>query len=539
MNTPTEKTCTICKALKPLSEFNKRSCSKDGHDYKCRPCAKASNKKTREKHGPKYVATTKNWRAAGNKAKRSPESVAKSRQKDREKYHADPDHREKVLKRQREAKQERLKIPGYREEQNAKSRANYFAKHPERRAYANTYTKEKRQTNEKYHDNEKMSNALIRLKRWQKDIHGSGFTRYYDSAPVNKEYLIYLHAWQANHCYFCNHTIGKRGDHPQYYEHILPRHHGGSDAKDNIVLTCENCNCSRQDKIFHLEWHPNHDVKMVENLFFLKQRTVGEALTANGIEWVKDSENNWMLVSPNGYARHLFILSTFFCSDRNPAAYNGKIAKYLQEEYEDPIILFDKEWFNRNAACINMMKSKLGISLRGPGARQLDVIEISPSEASVFLDAHHVMGQKANTLIRLGLTDGSSLHGVSLFSDKGSTWECDRLSFHGHIPGGMSKLMKNLWLLKGYKPIRSFVDSRYANGAGHEAIGFKYLGKSAESFQWVFPDRMQHQRYLSNFNKITRSLRYYDPSASKEDNIIANGVYKIYTPKRHVILYER
>ena len=38
------KTCSCCKAEKPFADFNKYKRSKDGYDYRCKLCQRASNK---------------------------------------------------------------------------------------------------------------------------------------------------------------------------------------------------------------------------------------------------------------------------------------------------------------------------------------------------------------------------------------------------------------------------------------------------------------------------------------------------------------
>ena len=42
------KQCNSCNERKPLSEYAKRSASKDGLQYKCRPCISAENKAYRD-----------------------------------------------------------------------------------------------------------------------------------------------------------------------------------------------------------------------------------------------------------------------------------------------------------------------------------------------------------------------------------------------------------------------------------------------------------------------------------------------------------
>ena len=138
---------------------------------------------------------------------------------------------------------------------------------------------------------------------------------------------------------------------------------------------------------------------------------------------------------------------------------------------------------------------------------------------------------------RIALTDGNKIVGLGMFADRGEVYECVRLAFAGHVPGGMSRIITSLRRNYEHKPISSYVDTRYADGAGHETIGFTYEGMTPETYMWVFPDRMQHQRYLSNDNKMSRNLIWFDPASSREQNITANGVFRVWTPGRIRMLY--
>lgn len=46
----TEKQCTKCKETKPVSEFGRRSASKDGYQWRCRPCRNDEKNANRQKH---------------------------------------------------------------------------------------------------------------------------------------------------------------------------------------------------------------------------------------------------------------------------------------------------------------------------------------------------------------------------------------------------------------------------------------------------------------------------------------------------------
>ena len=549
------KTCRVCSEAKDLTEFYVAPSNKDGLANLCKSCHKIKNtesyaknaernrayakkykqehleakreysKKYRAEHREKLNQYLQSWRAAGNKAQRSPESLARQKAKQQERYATDADYRQKCLEH---SKKNRQKHPERKRQIN---KAWVEANREKLREYMRAYTKRQRVENPEWHAKEIMYKKISRAREWEKQAEGSGWARSSVKERISTESYNRLRAWQQNHCYFCNQPMEK-----PTLEHILPRSRGGSDATQNVALTCASCNFTRQAKIYHQEWSPE-SVLPVSDKFFLTSKTIGGRLQAEGIEAAAQDDGSW-LVSHGDKHRKLFILSTFFCSDRNPASQNGKIARAVAGD--GVITLFDQEWYRRTEACINMLKSKLGMLPRGLGARKLAVVELTQSQANDFMDANHVMGKKANVAIRFGLVDDeNNLYAVGLFTNKGDYYEWDRLALRGHIPGGMSKIMSALWKTHGYKPIKTFVDSRYATGEGHETVGFKHLGMSSEAFYWVFPDRMQHQRYLSNANKMSANLFYINTEMSNSDNIRANGVYKIWVPPKHIILQER
>lgn len=554
------KCCKECTETKELTEFYKVSAAKDGLDYVCKECRKSKNKSQNEKHkearranskiyrdtnkdkiseqNKKYREKnreelnqrTRDWRAAGNKANRSKASKDKTNASRREHYAVNEEFRNQCKAR---AKAWKVKNPERAKQQQKEYRERKLS---ELQAYARNYTANRRAKDPEWHARELLSKTVWRSKQWHEDlVESGGWIRTVSDRVINQATIKRLHAWQQDHCYFCLRFMPKNIT----VEHILPRDRGGPSIEQNIVLTCESCNYSRQNKIFYQEWIPS-DVEIHDDKFLLTPKTIGQALDKAGINCELDEESSsWILRGDNGRVIPLFIVSTFFSSTLNAFSKKGKIASWLQGNYENPIVLFDREWYDRQGACINMLKAKLGMSTRGPGARQLDIVYPSQAEADAFMDEHHVMGKKTGAKIRIGLHDGSQLYAVGLFSEEGDTWENDRLALRGHVPGAMSRIMKAVWNTYGYRPIRSFVDSRYATGEGHESIGFKNLGKSAESYQWVFPDRMQHQRYLSNDSKMSSNLLYFNPSARNDDNIISNGIYKIWTPKRHTIMFEK
>jgi hypothetical protein len=48
------KICSTCKQCKPLSQYHRARANPDGHQYRCKPCAIAAVRRTREKHDALY-----------------------------------------------------------------------------------------------------------------------------------------------------------------------------------------------------------------------------------------------------------------------------------------------------------------------------------------------------------------------------------------------------------------------------------------------------------------------------------------------------
>jgi hypothetical protein len=69
------KYCNKCDCTKPFSSFGKNKNTKDGLQFYCKDCCKATTKKYREANKEKYYASAKRW------ARENPERVRSSKRK--------------------------------------------------------------------------------------------------------------------------------------------------------------------------------------------------------------------------------------------------------------------------------------------------------------------------------------------------------------------------------------------------------------------------------------------------------------------------
>ena len=468
---------------------------------------------------------SKRWRESGNKSVRPEGYAEKESTRKRTLYREDPAVREKAkatAKRRRKEKPETVR---------AENKAWVANNRPRVRLYQNDYQRNRRANDPEYHQRLLTAQSMWRLRHWAQDPQSSSWVRHEENQAIDPSWRSRLHVWQDNRCYLCNGL----SDTNLTIEHLIPRSRGGPTIKQNIVFSCSTCNYSRRNSIWWTEWRPRETHPTMTGQL-LSYSTITAALTEAGLSGAFDAVlRTFTLRTEYRKPRSLYVLSTFACSDRVPGSNSGRVACDLHAKDPSAIILFDNEWYGKRTAVLNMLRSKMGIADRTLGARELTVINAPADATTAFLRRNHVMGA-IDAPLRIGLTDGTALRGVGVFADRRDTYECVRLAFDGHVPGGMSKIIQGLWRLHGRRPVSSFVDTRYATGDGHETIGFKHVGILPETYLWVFPDRVQHQRYLSNDNKMSRNLLYFDPEIPREDNIRANGIFKIWIPKRTKML---
>lgn len=548
-----KRICAACNQALGLDSFGKNKARKDGLSATCKECVRKKNKEQYDKHAEKRRQYSKEY-AQNHKEERSeyakkyhkenkehinrysrewrknnhdyqvPDPEArrkKNTERMKAKYANDPEYRALTQARKKEWREKH-------KDEKRETHKKYRSSNIEHcRKYARDYYRNKRATDPEYKARAKLIHTVSRHKRH--GAHGeTPYIRDVENREISKETIIRLHAWQRNRCYMCNRKI----ENDSTVEHIIPRAKGGPSIEQNIVLTCPSCNYSRQSKIWFDEWEPEQIFDIPADEAYISPSNIIRKLAEHGIEAVQDG--NGVLL--NGKKeKKLFVLSSFVATERSQITRLSILPVTLRKTEPDAIILIDHEWYGRFPNVINMLKAKLGIAER-TYARKLTAEYTLAPEAREFMDAHHVMGFGVGTHYIVLRDDTGFVCGCGIFKAlPNGEYDNVRLAFHGHVPGGMSKIIKFLRQEIGNAPITSYVDSRYADGSGHESIGFEHRGMTPVGYRWVFPDRTQHYRYLSNQNKIVRNLLYIMPDRSVTENIAANGVFKMLNPPLHRI----
>lgn len=236
------KICSKCKEELPatLEYFHKRSDRKIGLQPCCKACRKIIDHERNQR--PEVKARTKELQQGESYKEyhRKYEQTDKARQTRKRygqskrgkelkrlnniKYRNDPDkdERRKLLSNRLE-----IKIPRLR-----RQREKYYENHESMRLYYNSYY---RQPSQRW----KARIAKHRRRVLEKKAMGN----------YTEHELFELYDLQDNRCGYCGIPL-KFGVH---VEHMTPLFRGGSNAIENILLACPDCNLSKRDKTYD-EW---------------------------------------------------------------------------------------------------------------------------------------------------------------------------------------------------------------------------------------------------------------------------------------------
>ncbi len=206
------KICRRCGIEKSISSFYPGPRYRDGLYPWCKECHKAWREETREKRN----AQMREWH---QKQRQDPEWLARSRADALERYHADPERKERIKQARREREQKRWRTDlTYRTRKNRQK-----AESIERRMDDPEFVAKRRAW---------LHNNAHRRRARQLGAQGS-FTR---------EEWQQLREQYNNRCARCGSQDRLAAD------HIVPLSRGGSNSIENIQPLCKSCNSQKHVK---------------------------------------------------------------------------------------------------------------------------------------------------------------------------------------------------------------------------------------------------------------------------------------------------
>jgi len=256
-----EKRCTKCGTVKPLSEFYKRTKSRDGHAYKCKACEKAykaANVEAIAARGKAWNASHKEERAAYDKVYRAA-NKGKVAARKRAYYAA---HREAI------AADRKAYYATHKEERLAYAKA-YRAAHKEEiaareKAYAATRKEEIAAYNKVYNAAHR-EEAAARKKAYnaahkEEKSASAHNRRVAGGVTLTAQVVRDIKARAGGVCCYCGEDFEDG-----HIDHILPVSRGGTNDPENLVYVCARCNLQKHDKtgeeflLYRLSTEAQHD----------------------------------------------------------------------------------------------------------------------------------------------------------------------------------------------------------------------------------------------------------------------------------------
>lgn len=254
--TPTKR-CRLCGGEFPATpaHFYVRASSRDGFRNECKACLKKLNKARYAANPEKYIAKQRQYWKTHREARREYQrqwrarNPEKLREKNRRYYarnrekqleanrrwyynHRDARIRQTTAYAKAHPEQTRQYQAAYRQSSKYRTRyRRYYAEHKEQIAqYGRQWTSA----------NPERHRARIRRYRARK-VGANGF---HTAEDIATQYRA-----QNGRCWWCSCEL------EEFYhvDHLTPLSRGGSNAPENIVITCPSCNLSKGNKMPH-EW---------------------------------------------------------------------------------------------------------------------------------------------------------------------------------------------------------------------------------------------------------------------------------------------
>ena len=490
------KTCAGCsdlaaRAAMPVAE-------------RCSPCRKKERHRLWCLINPgANAANASRWRAAGNKTARPEDYDEKQRIRNRERYHNDPEYRQRTkdhAARQR-ARQDKA-------DRNAASKA-WRQANPEKFKQARL-----RREAAKPEDVRKAEGKAHRHKyREQRQAGAAAYyaRRHGGTGEISNEHLTMLHKWQDHCCFYCREHLNEK----ETIEHVVPLSRGGSNNPWNVVLACGDCNSKKNNRIFEIEWQPEHiaSVPRFHSLYGTHQ--LAKKLADVGVVFTKNEDH--LAVSD----RPIFMLSSFWLGWQG-----DRYIKSLKEKYPTALLFFDKEFVRRPDAILNVLKAKAGLAQR-IGARELRLETPTAQEAAIFINRWHAMGNTSG-LIYSGLRDDSDWWIIAAFRKEVGHYEVVRMACRESVAGGVSRIMNHFRKNMPEKlPIVAFTDQRMGDGKSHFFSGFEEAGLTERSFFYATPEADGfHPRRMFQKQVLEQKAEYYDPDKTQMVLAKANGLMR-------------
>lgn len=164
------------------------------------------------------------------------------------------------------------------------------------------------------------------------------------------------------------------------------------------------------------------------------------------------------------------------------------------------IQIWEDDWAERQDVVKSMLAHKLGASqARMVYARQTDAVDITATEARVFLNAHHIQGAITGSFY-LGLRERGTAELVAVMVLKrqggkaSSVLRLERYATSLRLPGGHSKLVSYAERhIEDWTELVTFADLEVSDGSLYEATGWVQDAVLRPDYRYVVGNTRRHK----------------------------------------------
>ena len=218
--------------------------------------------------------------------------------------------------------------------------------------------------------------------------------------------------------------------------------------------------------------------------------------------------------------------------ERHPRYHIYKLNQCNQKGYR-LITIFGDEWLFNREIVESRIRSILGLSKAGVGARKLSITKISWEQSKEFLDKNHIQGAGFPGFVRYGAFDGNILCAIMSFGHsrfrRGDYIEMLRFCTDGrNHPGIASRLFQQF--VSDYSPraVISYADRRWSEGHLYRTLGFNFIGNSEPGYSYVYPDNEVREHRLNYTKEIIVEKMAGDPQLTEWENMKIFGYDRIW-----------
>ncbi len=195
--------------------------------------------------------------------------------------------------------------------------------------------------------------------------------------------------------------------------------------------------------------------------------------------------------------------------------------------------IFEDEWLDKQNIVKSILLNKFGKNQNKIFARKCQIYSVYSEDAKQFYFENHIQGFVNGThlglfyndeivsMITFGFPRFESSHEIEIYRF------CNKINTS--VIGGLSKLVKAMFLVSNVKSVVTYADARYGLGLGYYKCGFNFIGTTSPGYYYV-KNGTRRRISRNQFQKHTLKdkLNDFDSTLTEWENMQMNGYDRIW-----------